>query len=204
MTQFVDLMKKRRSVYALGKEVADKDLAINTIKDVVKFAPSAFNAQTTRVLILTGAAQDKLWGEIVPTELKAEMDRQGVPEDAWAGTKARLDGFKGAFGTALFFEDMDVITNLEENFPLYAANFKDWSEQHSGITSINAWTALAELNIGANLQHYNPVIDAAVAKEWNIPASWKLRSQLVFGSITAPNDTQKEFMADDDRFIVVE
>ena len=58
-----------------------------------------------------------------------------------------------------------------------------------------------ELGLGANLQHYNPLIDEAVAKEWNLPESWKLRGQLVFGSIEAPAG-EKTFMDDADRFIV--
>jgi predicted oxidoreductase (fatty acid repression mutant protein) len=38
------------------------------------------------------------------------------------------------------------------------------------------------LAFGANLQHYNPVINATVAKTYSIPASWNLRGQLVVGS----------------------
>ena len=51
------------------------------------------------------------------------------------------------------------------------------------------------------MQHYNPVIDEAVAKEWNIPFNWKLRSQLVFGSPETPAG-EKEYMNDEDRFRV--
>ena len=132
-------------------------------------------------MILTGDAQDKLWDEIVAPELKAAMEAQGVPESAWDNTRAKLDGFKAAFGTILFFEDQAVVKNLQEQFALYADNFPVWSEQGSGIISVNVWTA--------------------VAKEWNLPESWKLRGQLVFGSIEAPAG-EKTFMDDADRFIV--
>jgi len=44
------------------------------------------------------------------------------------------------------------------------------------------------------LQHYNPLIDEAVAKEWNLPESWKLRGQLVFGSIEAPAGKKLSWM----------
>jgi predicted oxidoreductase (fatty acid repression mutant protein) len=127
------------------------------------------------------------------------MDRQGVPESAWANTEAKLNGFKAAFGTALIFEDQDVVKSYQEQFALYADNFPAWSEQGSGIITANAWSALAELGLGANLQHYNPVIDATVAKEFGIPANWKLRGQLVFGSIEAPAG-EKTFIDDADRF----
>lgn len=44
------------------------------------------------------------------------------------------------------------------------------------------WTGLEALGFGANLQHYNPLIDAPVAEAWNVPKEWKLSAQLVFGS----------------------
>jgi predicted oxidoreductase (fatty acid repression mutant protein) len=201
---FLNNLGKRRSIYTLGKNITDSAFVLETLQEAVRLSPSAFNAQTGRVLIVTGQAQEKLWGQIIPTELKAEMDRQGVPESAWEGTKAKLDGFKAAFGTALFFEETDVVKGLQESFPLYADNFPDWSEQDTGILSINAWTALAEIGIGANLQHYNPVIDEAVAKEWDLPAAWKLRGQLVFGSIEGEIPEGKERISDDVRFKIAD
>lgn len=59
---FINSLKNRRSIYALGKDVKDADQAIETIKEAVKHSPSAFNSQTTRVLIVTGEAQEKLLG----------------------------------------------------------------------------------------------------------------------------------------------
>lgn len=44
------------------------------------------------------------------------------------------------------------------------------------------WTALESVGFGANLQHYNPLIDSPVAKQWNLPSEWRLVAQLVFGS----------------------
>lgn len=44
------------------------------------------------------------------------------------------------------------------------------------------WTGLESLGFGANLQHYNPLIDAPVAKQWDIPGEWRGIAQLVFGS----------------------
>ena len=195
---FLENLKKRRSIYTLGKNI-DGEKAIEVIKEAVRQSPTAFNSQSARLLFITESAQEKLWGEIAARDLKAEMDRQGVPESAFEKTGKRLNSFKAAYGTVLFFEDQEVIKSLQEKFPLYAENFPAWSEQGSGIVTVNAWTALAEEGIGANLQHYNPVIDHSVAKEWTIPDHWKLRSQLVFGSIEAEAG-EKEFMDDDKRF----
>lgn len=197
---FLNSLENRRSIYALGKEI-DADKAIKTIKEAVKQSPSAFNSQTSRVLILAGESHDKLWQDIVAKDLKSEMDRQGVPESVWEGTKAKLDGFAAAGLTALFFEDTAVVKGLQEQFPLYAENFPVWSEQSTGIASVNAWVALSEIGLGANLQHYNPVIDDSVAKTFDIPASWSLRGQLVVGTPQATPGS-KEFMDDADRFKV--
>ncbi len=68
----------------------------------------------------------------------------------------------------------------------------------------NAPTYLVFFNmagVGANLQHYNPVIDAQVAQTWNVPANWTLRAQLVFGGIGAPAG-EKTFAPIDERLKV--
>lgn len=43
------------------------------------------------------------------------------------------------------------------------------------------------------MQHYNPLIEPAVQKQYNLPADWRLVAQLVFGSPEAPagDKTQK-------------
>ena len=63
------------------------------------------------------------------------------------------------------------------------------------------WTALEQEGLGANLQHYNPLIDAKIAAEWNIPGEWELSGQLVFAnSLSEPN--QKTSKPMEDRFKV--
>jgi predicted oxidoreductase (fatty acid repression mutant protein) len=53
------------------------------------------------------------------------------------------------------------------------------------------WTALEAEGLGANLQHYNPLVDAKVAEQWNLPTTWKLTAQLVFGGKTAEAGEKK-------------
>ncbi len=51
---------------------------------------------------------------------------------------------------------------------------------------------LSSLGLGANLQHYNTIIDDKVRAAFDIPESWKLISQMPFGDIAeAPG--MKEF-----------
>lgn len=196
MPEFMNILKKRRSIYTLGKEVSLKDEEIEAlIKEVVKHSPTAFNSQTQRVVILFDKAHQKLW-DLTETALKPV-----TPPEAFPNTQAKLQGFSQAKGTVLFFEDTDIVKGLQEQFALYADNFPVWSEQASGLTQSNVWLALSEAGLGANLQHYNPLIDSAVQKEWSLPTTWSLRAQLVFGSIEA-DAGEKEFMDEIDRYQV--
>ncbi|HEG3528560.1 TPA: nitroreductase family protein, partial [Enterococcus faecium] len=193
---FTDTLKNRRSIYHLGRNVSLSNEELTTlIKEAIKESPTAFNAQSTRAVILFGDAHEKLW------EITEEALRPLTPAEAFPNTQNKLAGFKNGYGTVLFFKDTDVVKGLQEQFELYADNFPDWSEQSNGIATANTWVALVDKGLGANLQHYNPVIDEAVAKEWNIPSNWKLRSQLVFGSPETPAG-EKEYMNDADRFRV--
>lgn len=196
-TKFIELAKQRRSIYALGKNVAfSQDELVKLIKASIKQGPSAFNNQTTRAIILFDDSHDKLW-DIVAGSL-----RKVVKDDAaFAKTQAKINGFKAAYGTILYFTETKTVREFEENFPLYADNFQDWSEQSQGNAQYAVWTSLAENGLDANLQHYNPLIDDAVREAFNVPASWRLRAQMDFGSIESPADT-KTYMDDDERFRV--
>lgn len=196
MTTFTDTLKNRRSIYHLGRNVSLSNEELTAlIKEAIKESPTAFNAQSTRAVILFGDAHEKLW------KITEEALRPLTPAEAFPNTQNKLASFKNGYGTVLFFKDTDVVKGLQEQFELYADNFPDWSEQSNGIATANTWVALVDKGLGANLQHYNPVIDEAVAKEWNIPSNWKLRSQLVFGSPETPAG-EKEYMNDADRFRV--
>lgn len=194
MSNFLNSIKTRRTIYAIGKNVlVDQATIEETIREAVKQSPSSFNSQTSRVVTLYGESHSKFW------EIVRETLRKMVPADAFANTSAKIDRFAAGFGTALFYEDQDVVKGLQEQFALYADNFPVWSEHSSAIAQFATWTALAEIGVGASLQHYNPIIDAEVAETFDIPANWKLRAQLVFGSIEAPAG-EKTYMDDAVRF----
>lgn len=197
-SQLTPLLEKRRSIYALSKNVTtSKKELTQLVKDTIKHSPSAFNSQSTRAAILFDQSHDKLW-DIVWDHLKSV--NANAPQEALEATKAKIDGFKAAYGTILFFEDQDTVHQLEEQFPLYADNFQPWSEQANGAASMNVWTSLAEQGIGASLQHYNPLIDEDVQKAFNLPKSWRLRSQMPFGAIEAAAG-DKSFLPIDNRVL---
>ena len=191
---FLDHIKQRRTIYAVGKNVALTPEQIESvIKEAVNHSPSAFNSQTSRIVTLFGESHLQFWNVV------RETLRKIVPEAAFEGTNAKINSFAAGYGTVLFYEDQDVVKSLQEQFALYADNFPVWSEHSSAIAQFALWTALSEQNIGASLQHYNPIVDAEIAEIFDIPANWKLRAQLVFGSIEAPAG-EKTFMAEADRF----
>lgn len=194
---FLEIATKRRSIYVLGNDLPlSKDDVAALIKEAVRQAPSSFNSQSSRVVVLFGEEHKKLW------EITREQLRKIVPAENFQGTSDKMDMFAASAGSVLFFEDETVIAGLQEQFPSYADNFPVWSEHSTGIAQYAVWLALAEQEIGANLQHYTPLIDNDVREAWDIPASWKLRAHLNFGSVQAPAK-DKTYMEDDKRFKVL-
>ncbi|MEW5550830.1 nitroreductase family protein [Peribacillus frigoritolerans] len=190
---FYTAIKERRSYYGINKEVGVPD---EKIKEIVEFAvkhtPSAFNSQSSRLVVLTGSAHDKLW------DITTQALKKAVGEGDFSGTQQKMDSFKAGYGSILFFEDESVVKSLQEQFATYADNFPIWSQQTSGMHQLVVWTALEAEGLGATLQHYNPLIDDEVKKEWNVPSDWKLIAQMPFGNPTAqPGD--KEFKPLEDR-----
>ena len=70
------------------------------------------------------------------------------------------------------------------------------------ILTLAVWIGLETLGFGANLQHYNPLIDAALSDAFGIPREHRLVGQLVFGSIEAP-PKEKSHMAVEKRLQVI-
>ena len=175
-----EAMEHRRSRYALDANTTVSDERIEEIVgECLVQTPSAFNSQTARVVALFGESHAKLWSIVMET-LRAR-----VPADKFAGTEAKVNGFAAAHATLLFFEETDTVKALQEQFPAYADNFPLWSLQASGMAQVNVWTALSSEGLGVNIQHYNPIIDNEVARTFDVPASWKLISQMVVGNPVA-------------------
>ncbi|MDR3157074.1 MAG: nitroreductase family protein [Lactobacillales bacterium] len=194
MTHFIDILKKRRSIYDLNDQLPITKVEVeDLVKQAVRFSPSAFNSQSTRAVFLWNDDKDRFW------KYTEELLQPLTPEEVFPSTQEKLAKFKRAALVILFFEDQDIVNSLQEHFPLYADNFPAWSEQASGIATVNTWVALSELGMGCNLQHYNPVVNKKVATAWNISASWKLRGQLVVGGVESPAG-EKDFVTNEKRF----
>lgn len=176
------LAEKRRSIYALSNQLpVSNDEVVKLVEHAILHTPSSFNSQSTRVVVLFGEEHQKLWN-ITEETLHAIVS----DEEKFKSTKDKIAGFKAGAGTIMFFEDQSVVKSMQENAPLYADKFPIWAHQTNAMHQYVIWTALASIDVGANLQHYNPIIDDKVAEAWNIDKDWTLNAQMVFGAIEQP------------------
>lgn len=191
---FKTAVLNRRTYYAISSKSPVSDEQIEeTIKFAIKNVPSAFNSQSTRIVLLLHQHHKKLW------EMTKDILRKIVPAEAFKNTEAKINGsFESGYGTVLFFEDQSVVEGLQKAFAAYADNFPIWSQQTCAMHQFAVWTMLEDMGFGANLQHYNPLIDKEVAREWNIPDSWKLVAEMPFGAPSGEPGA-KEFKPVDDR-----
>ena len=176
------IFEKRRSVYTLSPHSTLKDAQlVALLYDVVKFTPSAFDSRSTRLLLLTGEAHQRLW------TIVKEVLHEIVAPAMFGRTEQKINtSFAAGYGTILFFEDEAVVRDMQAHFPLYRDNFPTWAEHTSAMHQYAAWVALAEVGMGASLQHYNPLIDARVREAWQLPHSWRLIAQMPFGVASLP------------------
>lgn len=188
--KLIDTLKQRRTYYNLNKTLpVSNDEVKKVVEEITKLVPDAFNMKSARVIVVSDKKQDELWDRIY---------------DAFEGKvpREKINGFKAAAGTILYFYDTEVVEALQKQFPLYADNFPVWANQANGMLQINIWTGLRELGIGANLQHYNPVIDSLVQEMFTVPKSWKLLAQMPFGGIVSePEPKVKENIEERVKFI---
>ncbi len=173
----------RRSRYALSNRLpVPFEKLQHIVETCLLQAPSAFNMQSARLLVLSGEKHHSLWKGVL------DQLRPHVPADQIEKTTAKINSFAAAYGTILYFIDEKVVRDMQQQFALYQENFPIWAQQENGMLQFSIWTALAESGIGASLQHYNPLIDRTVAELFQVAPEWKLIAQMPFGQPTAPAD----------------
>lgn len=185
MSDFEQLITRRRSIYNLGRNVSLSQSQIEElVKSAVQYCPTPFNSQSGRVVLLFGNASQKLW------DLTERQLQKVTPPEKFSATQKKIASFAAGSGTILFFTDDTVTRNLQTKFPLYADRFPVWAEQAQGMLQYIVWTLLAEHQIGASLQHYNPLIDNDVRQTFQLPENWRLTAQMPFGSIEQPAENK--------------
>lgn len=194
-----DAIKDRRSYYQLQNTSPISDQEIQSIiEHILYYAPSAFNSQSARMVLLLGDNHTKMW-EITKDELK----KVSKSEERFKITEEKVNiSFASGYGTILFFEDKAVVKELQNKFPNTAEKFAQWSDHSAGIVQILTWIGLESVGFGASLQHYNPLIDEAVKKEWNLSQDWELVAQMPFGE-PAGEPGEKTHVPLEERLVVV-
>lgn len=174
---FTNVIKNRRTVYALNKELpVFIDRIIQLINDSVRYVPDAFNMQSQRVVVVMGDKNKQFWDGVY--DAVAAVSGGKFSRD-------RTESFSAGAGTILYFYDAKVVNKAQKKYPLYAKHFHDWVMQSNGMLQYAIWTGLRTLGIGANLQHYNPIIDDMTRKMFDLPKTWVLVAQMPFGNIAA-------------------
>lgn len=179
--KITEALRVRRTYYAINRELpVSIGRVIDMTKELTELVPDAYNMKSSRVVVVYGEKQDQLWNRIY---------------DVFEGKIARdkIDSFRAGSGTILYFYDRKVVETFQKQFPRYADNFPIWASQSSGMLQLSIWSGLRELNIGASLQHYNPVIDKAVKELFNLPEGYVLVAEMPFGGIVeepAPKDKE--------------
>lgn len=177
------LLSKRHSEYALAPEwVAEQKAVEQLLEDVLQNAPTHFNAQTVRMVLLTGEAHKAHWRII------EELLIQRIGEERYNGsTRAKIEkSFASGVGTVLFFDDLSTTKRLQEKMPAYAANFVNWAQQVQGSHQLTVWLGLTQLGFGANLQHYIGLDDDKVRAQLQLPNDWAFIAQMPFGKVVSP------------------
>jgi len=192
---FLETLEHRRTIYNISNETTIPDSkVIDIVERAVKHSPSAFNSQTTRAVVLFGSHHNRLWDIAIQSVLTTQGAENGKNRIEKIGKS-----FKGGYGTVLFFEDQAAIQVMKDRSPSVADYFPVFSSNTAGMVQLTVWTALEAEGLGASLQHFHPLIDEDVRKEFNLPSSWALTAQMPFGKPTQAPNPDKSFIPITDR-----
>ena len=197
MSSLSELVKNRRSQYAIGNntDLTNEEIA-ERITEIVRDVPTASNSQTTRIAIVFGEENVKLWDHIL------DVQKDVMPEEMWGMMSGVMEGAKGGVGTIIFFEDLDAV----EKMPTSPARVEVYKQNNNANAQYATWLALTDLGLGGSLQHmnvgYEQGFDKSVKELLGLPERWEMQAQMPFGSIEGENEP-KEYIADSERVVVI-
>lgn len=126
--KFLDAVKARRSVYALKSESTIPNSKIEEIvQAAVLHAPSTYNVQSARAVVVFKEQHVKVW-EIVKGYMEGALAEHPMKDYIFN----RIDGFKGSYGTVLWFEDQAALDALGEKNPMITPMLTECTEYPSG------------------------------------------------------------------------
>lgn len=180
---FDDAIKNRRSVYDLNSQIpVFPDKVMDVIRNSVEYVPDAFNMHSQRVAVIIGGKHKEFWNMVYNELVRVSGGRF---------SREKIDSFARGYGTILYFYDKSVVESTKKKYPTYAHNFHDWVMQSNGMLQFTIWTGLRTLGIGANLQHYSPVIDNMTREMFDLSEDWVMVAQMPFGGIVTDAGPRK-------------
>ncbi|WVR03457.1 hypothetical protein IAU60_000448 [Kwoniella sp. DSM 27419] len=188
---FFEAIENRRSYYALKKETTLSNAQLQEIVEkAVKYAPTSFNGQQARAVLVTGKAHENLWEKIKAAHL-ATLNGDEKQIGFW--TNKMDTEYKAAYGTVAFFDDQQVLNGLIGKMPFLAQAFPTWAQNSAGILQYIVWTALEAEGHGASLQHFaamSPDTQTAITDAVGVPPTWISTALLPFGVPAGPPGKQ--------------
>lgn len=113
-SNFLDAVKARKSLYTL---TGDSPIPDSKIQEIVEFAilhaPSTYNVQSARAVILFGEQHAKLW-DIALKHMESALEGSPMKPNV----VSRIALHRASHGTVLWFEDQDTLKALAEKSPL--------------------------------------------------------------------------------------
>lgn len=172
INNFIDTLKFRHSYYDLTNgSPLTSDKLIKFIEECIYYHPSAFNVQSTRMVLLLNKNVFKIWNHVLDL----------IPNNFPKLLIKELKNCREAYASILFFDDMNATAKACEDYHMSIENFNSWAIQSMAMLQNVLWNGLTYLGYGANIQHFNKELDGYVQREFNLPDHWKLLSQMNIG-----------------------
>ncbi|VEI12981.1 nitroreductase family protein [Trueperella bialowiezensis] len=177
MTTLSDLIHARRSVYHIGTNTEHTAESVaDALRGIITRLPSAMNSQTTRLVVVSGDNNTKVWDSI-------HSDQKGaLSPDMYERFAPRFTQAKQGLGTVLLFESRTAV----ENMGLNPARSEIYKENNHAITALAVWLQLTELGLGTSLQHFNVGYESGIRELLGLPDDFEMLAQMPFGSIETP------------------
>lgn len=198
---FLASLERRQEASKLGREVTPESYARvkAIITETILLCPTSFNTQSTRVVILYGADHLALWSLLCECGVHSDDEAMHFKHHILP-----------AMGTAVFFEEGADTDALAKRFPQYADVLPVFEDQTSGMAQFAVSAALAQEGLATAVYHMasssstSPSVEERVRGLLQVPASWRMKAQMAFGTVKEePGRSGTVMVSDAERCMVL-
>ena len=142
------------------------------------------------MVVLFDEANEKFWNHIY------DVQKELLEGEMWDMMSGIMTGAKNGIGTVLFFEDLDATKKM----PTQGTRTEAYKQNNNANAQYAVWLALAEMSLGASLQHFNvgyeQGFDKGTKEMFNLPESYEMLAQMPFGSVEQEIDEKEHIDTD--------